>query len=94
LCLFAWQQLADVLDAVLWERARELGRGQRAVDWKAVASQIVDELKTKWPERLSSRTAAKRVAVSLTKDALTKRFERHARDKVNPSSSAPTSHSK
>ena len=46
-----WQELADVLEAVLWERARELGRGKRKVDWQAIATQIVDELKTKWPER-------------------------------------------
>ena len=69
----------------MWERARELGRGKRKVDWQAIATQIVDELKTKWPERLSSRTAAMKVGCKLEVDPLYYRFRDLAKRCAKPS---------
>ena len=48
-----------MLEAVLWERARGLARGKRAVNWLDIATMIEADLDAKWPVRLSSRTAAK-----------------------------------
>mmetsp|Transcript_32484 Transcript_32484/g.85275 ORF Transcript_32484/g.85275 Transcript_32484/m.85275 type:complete len:1051 (-) Transcript_32484:158-3310(-) len=64
-------QLADVLETVLWERARSIAQ-QRP--WRIVAEDIVASLDTQWPMKLCSLETAAAIGCSCTTKALAERF--------------------
>ena len=75
----AWQALADVLEAVLWERARSIAHGRA---WRCVASEIVVSFEMQWPAKLCSLEHAKQIGVAIEIDPLYHRFRDLAKKKV------------
>lgn len=76
----AWQVLADVLEAVIWERVRPLAQGR---PWHLVADEFVDGLEASWPAKLCTMGQADAVGVRLDSKALAERFRRLARKAGN-----------
>ena len=62
-----------MLEAVLWERACSVRKGRQ---WKTVVDEMISNFDKTWPTILCTIDQAATVAVSLTPEALTKRFQR------------------
>ena len=66
-----WQDMAEVLEAVVWERAKSI-RNKR--DWLTVATDMVASLDATWPKALCTYQQSASVAVKLDVEALRYRF--------------------
>ena len=75
-----WQELADVLEATVWERVRATA-GRRA--WKVVAEEMVSTLETSWPSALCSVEQAAAIGFKLEASALAERFRTLAKKAGN-----------
>ena len=75
-----WQQLADVLEAVIWERVKK-GAARRL--WRTVAVEFVESAETEWPSKLCSFEQAQQIGVEVEVEALAKRFRRLAKKAGN-----------
>ena len=62
-----------MLEAVLWERACSVRKGRQ---WKTVVDEMISNFDKTWPSILCTIDQAAAVAVSLTPEALAKRFQR------------------
>ena len=79
LLVLTWQDMADVLEAVVWERAKAIGHRR---SWRVVAEEMMATLNKTWPAALCTPEQA--VAVKLDADLLHKRFERLAKKSIRP----------
>ena len=81
LLVLTWQDMADVLEAVVWERAKAIGHRR---SWRVVAEEMMATLNKTWPAALCTPEQAASVAVKLDADLLHKRFERLAKKSIRP----------
>ena len=79
--LLRWQDFADILEAVVWERAKTTRHGR---SWQKVASDMAKSLAKTWPLALCTEEQASICAVALTADALKHRFQKLAKKKISP----------
>jgi len=66
------QDMAEVLEAVLWERAKSIRNG---CHWATVAEEMVETMDSTWPPALCTSEQAASIAVTLTATALRDRFK-------------------
>ena len=76
------QQLADVLEGVIWERVKQGASGRL---WREVAEEFVKSAETEWPSALCSFDHAQQIGVEVEIEALRVRFQKLAKRKANPS---------
>ena len=74
-----WQQLADVLEATIWEKVQQ-GANRRL--WRKVAEEFVESAESDWPSNLCSFEHAQQIGVDIEMEALRRRFTRLAKKRT------------